>query len=360
MKLDKNKVAVGLSGGVDSAATAYLLMEEGYEVIGITMYLFDVNDENGNPKRPDFIKDAEAVAKKLGIQHYVADMRNLFDEKVRAYFENEYLNGRTPNPCVVCNKFVKYGELINIAHGYGAYYLATGHYANVIYDDESDIYRVFSGMADRKDQTYVLCGLSQNQLKYLKLPIGKFESKAKVREIALNVLTEISEKKDSVGICFLPEGYKAYMTKKYPDKVRKGNFLDKEGSILGEHKGIVNYTIGQKRNMGINFDPPKFVVEINAEKNQVILGEDSDTYVKGFIGTDVNFTICEDLKQPLKAKVKVCQWGWFLDATIIPMKNKMVMVFFDKNERAVAPGQAAVFYHEDEMIGGAMIESIVR
>ena len=361
MGLDKNKVAVGLSGGVDSAATAYLLKKQGYDVIGITMYLFDYTDADGKPYQPPFIEDAKRVADRLGIPHYVEDMRALFDEKVRSYFEKSYLEGVTPNPCVMCNKHVKYGELINRAHKHGAYYLATGHYANVEFDESSNIYRIYRGVSDRKDQAYVLNGLKQEQLKYLMLPLGSYEDKSEVRKIALNVLTEIAEKKDSVGICFIEGDHKEYLRNKYPDDVKEGDFVDGEGTVLGKHKGLIYYTIGQKRNLGVHFDPPKFVVEINEEKNQIVLGSDAETYATGFIAHDCNFTLFETLKEPISVRVKVCQWGLFLEASLVPMRDGHIMVVFNKKERAIAPGQTAVFYlGEDEVIGGATIERILK
>lgn len=361
MDLNKNKVAVGLSGGVDSAATAYLLKQQGYEVIGVTLYLFDYQDQDGNPIQPGFVEDARKIAEQLEIPHYVEDLRELFDNKVRAYFEAEYLAGRTPNPCVVCNKHIKYGELIQRAHKYGAYYLATGHYAKVVHDESKGVYRLYKGSSDRKDQAYVMNQLSQEQLKYILLPLGAYEEKAKVREIASHISFEASEKKDSVGICFIEGNHKTYLTEKYSALVKSGDFLDKEGNSLGKHQGIIHYTIGQKRNLGIDFNPAKYVVRINSDDNTILLGDDKDTYASGFRGTKISFTTLKELKHPIKTHVKVCQWGWLLAGTLYPPDALGTYVFkFCKPERAIAPGQTAVFYAGDEVLGGLTIDEIIR
>lgn len=363
MQLDKKKVAVGLSGGVDSTLAAYLLKDQGYEVIGITMQLFNSYDSEGKVITPDFIDDAKRVAKKLSISHYVVDYRDVFDKVVKKNFTNEYLRGRTPNPCVICNKTIKYGKLIETAHSHGAYYLATGHYANAKYDSDLKRYRIFRGIAERKDQAYLLHSLSQKQLKHILLPLGEFSSKEEVRKLALNVELGISKKRDSVGICFIQDGdYISYLKSKSPNytAVKPGDFVDTEGNVIGRHKGIANYTIGQRRGLGVEFDKPMFVVKIDSYKNQVVLGDDEDTYSIGLIAKDPNFTIFDKLEGELKLQVKVCQWGWFLPATLSSLGDGKIKVIFDKKERAVAPGQAVVFYKGNEVIGGATIDSVIK
>ncbi|MCT4619968.1 MAG: tRNA 2-thiouridine(34) synthase MnmA [Marinisporobacter sp.] len=359
--INKNKVAVGLSGGVDSTATAYLLKRAGYEVIGITMTVFDEYDEFGNVVEPSFIKDAKRIAKILNIPHYVVDYKDIFEKTVKKEFVDEYLKGRTPNPCVICNRIIKYGKLIETAHSLGAYYIATGHYANICYDQELKRYRIFRGIPERKDQAYNIYSLSQEQLKHILLPLGKFTSKEEVRKIALKVDPLIAKKSDSTGICFVPnEDYISYLSNESKDALKSGNFVDKAGEIIGKHKGIVRYTIGQKRGLGINFNPPMFVVNIDANKNQILLGDDEDTYSIGLMAKNVNFTLFDELKEKIRVKAKVCQWGWFLPATISSLGNKKVKVLFDQKERAVAPGQAVVFYLEDEVIGGGIIDLVIK
>lgn len=359
--LNKNKVAVGLSGGVDSAVTAYLLKKQGYEVIGLTMKLFDVYDIKGKIIEPKFIEDAKNVAETLNIQHYVVDYREIFKKGVLNEFIEEYINGRTPNPCVTCNRIIKYGKLLETAQNLGAYYIATGHYAKITYDKDLDRYRIFRGESDRKDQAYVLHSLSQEQLKHVILPLGKFKCKEEVREIANEIDLNVAKKSDSVGICFIPNGeYASYIKSFYPNVVKEGDFVDTSGNILGKHKGIVNYTIGQKRGLGVNFDKPKFVVDIDVKKNEVVLGKDEDTYSKGLIAKNPNFTLFDELKGDIRVEAKVCHWGLFLKATISKIDNNKIKVIFDKKERAIAPGQAVVFYKGNEIIGGATIESAIK
>ncbi|MTI47050.1 MAG: tRNA 2-thiouridine(34) synthase MnmA [Firmicutes bacterium] len=363
MELNKNKVVVGMSGGVDSSLAAYLLKEEGYEVIGITMRLFDTYDKDDNLVYPDFIEEAKVVAKKLCIPHYVVDFREDFRKKVKNRFVNEYFKGRTPNPCVICNKWIKYGKLLEVAHRIGAYYLATGHYANVRYDEKSKKYRIFRGIAEKKDQSYFLHSLNQGQLKHVLFPLGKYSSKKEVRKIAKEIGARISKKKDSVGICFINNGdYASYLKAQDSShtSTKSGNFIDIKGRIIGKHNGIINYTIGQRRGIDVESEKPMYVVEIDSEKNTVKLGEDKDTYSRGLIARDPNFTLFKNLESEMKVEVKVCQWGWFLAATLSQMDNSNIQVLFDKKERAIAPGQAVVFYKDTEVIGGATIEKVIK
>ncbi|MGF7057991.1 tRNA 2-thiouridine(34) synthase MnmA [Brassicibacter mesophilus] len=361
MELSKNKVAVGLSGGVDSTVTAYLLKKQGYEVIGLTMLLFDEYDAKGNVVEAQFIKDAKRVADILQIPHYVVDYRKIFDNAIKKEFIDEYLKGRTPNPCVTCNRIIKYGKLLESAHRLGAYYIATGHYATVRYDDEIKRYRIYKGIADRKDQAYVLHSLKQEQLKHIILPLGKYRSKQEVRKLAYDIDPNMAKKTDSVGICFIPNGnHGSYLASNAPEAKKEGNFVDINGNIIGKHKGIVNYTIGQRRGLAEYFNKPMFVISINAEENEVVLGDDELTYSRGLIAKNPNFTIFEKLEGKLKCDVKVCHWGLLLSATISVLEDDRIKVIFDKKERAVAPGQAVVMYHGDEIIGGATIESVIR
>lgn len=363
MNLNKNRVAVAMSGGVDSSVTAYLLQKEGYEVIGLTMLLFNHYDKYGNIIEPEFIQDARRICDRLGIPHYVLDFRNDFEKAVKKEFIEEYLKGKTPNPCVICNKKIKYGKLLEAAQRFGAYYMATGHYATISYDENIHRYRIFRGKADRKDQSYVLHSLSQEQLQHVILPLGRFSSKQEVRKLAVQIDLNIAKKSDSTGICFIPnQDYAGFIKQHTEDKVIPGDFVDMNGNVLGKHKGIVHYTIGQKRNLGIQFHPPRFVVKIDAKKNQIVLGNDEDTYAAGFTAKNVNFTWFDQLDSELRVNVKVCQWGWFLSAVITKIDDETIKVIFDKKERAVAPGQAVVFYNEneEEVIGGGIIDSVIK
>ncbi len=355
----KEKIAVGISGGVDSMVCARMLIDEGYEVIGVTMYIFD-EEVNGVLTPPAFLKDARTVCETLGISHEIVDLRLIFKEKVIDPFINAYLKGETPNPCAMCNPSVKYGAFLEAIVELGADYLATGHYANIKFDELTNKYRIFQGKDARKDQSFLLHSLSQWQLSKLMLPLGFMEEKAVVRSMALEINKEIAVKKDSTDICFIPNGkYFDYIKEKAPNRVNEGNFITKDGEILGRHQGIVNYTIGQKRGLLSTLNRPMYVIELRAETNEVVLGNDEETYSFGFVGEAFNFTIYDNVPIDQPLKVKVCQWGYLLDCKIIN-RDKYHYIVFDKPARAVAVGQVAVFYRENEVLGGCLIKGIIN
>jgi tRNA-specific 2-thiouridylase len=359
-ELNKNKVAIGLSGGVDSTAAAYLLKQDGFEVIGLTMKLFDNFDENGNLLEDSTVKDAKRVAEKLGIEHHILDYRDIFKKEIINNFKEEYLVGRTPNPCVRCNRLIKFGALLDSAHALGAYYLATGHYSRIVYDDERDEYKVLKGTAEKKDQAYMFHVLNQEQLKYIKFPLGHYETKKKIREIAKKVDITLAEKEDSQDICFIKDNnYPKFLIEKLNVNPRYGNFVDIYGNILGRHKGIINYTIGQRRGLGIAIGKPAYVIKINPKRNEVVIGDNKHTYKKGFIGHQYNFLKDFDL-DGLPVEVKIRYSAKPSKAKIFKTSKNQIKVIFDKKERAITPGQAAVFYMKDEVIGGVDVDRVIE
>lgn len=359
-KLDKNKVAIGLSGGVDSTAAAYILKEEGYEVIGLTMKLFDNFDEEGNLIEDSSIIDARKVAKKLNIEHHVLDYRGVFKKEIINNFRDEYIKGRTPNPCVRCNRLIKFGALLTSAHDLGAYYLATGHYSRIVYDDVLDEYKVLKGTAEKKDQAYMFHVLNQDKLKHIMFPLGEFKTKEKIREIAQAVDITLADKEESQDICFIKDNdYSKFLDEKLNVKPKYGNFVDIYGKVLGKHKGIVNYTIGQRRGLGIAIGKPAYVIKINPKRNEVVIGDNAHTFKKGFIGGQYNFL--KDIKvDGLEVEVKIRYSARPSKARIYKINNNQLKVIFDKKERAITPGQAAVFYIGDEVIGGVDVDRVIE
>lgn len=355
LNLDKNKVAIAMSGGVDSTAAAYILKEQGYEVIGLTMRLFDEFDDNGNIIESGFIKDAKKAAKKLDISHYVVDYRTVFKEKIINEFRDEYILGKTPNPCVTCNREIKFGELLKSAHSHGAYYLATGHYSKIEFDKASNHYKILTSEANGKDQTYMFHVLTQDKLKYIKFPLGNFKTKEEIREIAKKVDIDISKKKDSQDICFIKDDdYIKYLVQNLKVKSQEGNFIDINGKILGRHKGIINYTIGQRKGLGISFGKPAYVIEIRSKTNEVVIGDNELTFKKGLIAKKYNFLSITKF-DGLKVDVKIRYSAKPSKATIYKIDKDTLKVVFDEKERAITPGQAVVFYINHEVIGGALV-----
>ncbi|MDD4779559.1 MAG: tRNA 2-thiouridine(34) synthase MnmA [Tissierellia bacterium] len=345
--MNKKRVAVALSGGVDSGAAAYVLKEKGYEVFGITMKLFNNFNE----------EDAKYVAQKLNIDHYIVDFRDIFKKTIIDYFINEYLIGRTPNPCIYCNMKIKYGLLLDEAERLGADFIATGHYANIIFNDVDSKYCLYKSKVKAKDQSYYLYHLNQNQLSKILFPLTEFENKDEVREIVKDIIPKTSVKKDSLNICFTNNMPHYLFIKKECGLINtKGNFVHKNGKVLGKHKGAFYYTIGQKIGEGINSDKPLYVVSINSFNNEIILGENKETFKKEIVIKDIKY-IDENNKNvgELDCEVKLCQWGYFIKCKVINYNNNTALIRFYDYERAPAPGQAAVFYKGDEVLGGGII-----
>ncbi|WMJ82140.1 tRNA 2-thiouridine(34) synthase MnmA [Clostridium sp. MB40-C1] len=343
----KKKVAVGLSGGVDSSVTAYLLKEKGYDVIGLTMRLCSEVDVSG---------DAKKVAEKLNIPHYTIDLREPFKNHVIDNFISEYLSGRTPNPCAVCNKYIKFGVLLDKAKELGADYIATGHYARI--EEHDGRYVIVTAEDQKKDQTYMLYSLSQDVLKHVLMPCGEY-SKDEIRKIAKKIGLEVHDKKDSMEICFIPnDNHGEYINKTSDRKSKEGNFVDKEGNVLGKHKGIINYTIGQRKGLGLSLGKPAFVTDIRPSTNDVVIGEEEEIFKTTLIAKNVNFIPFDKLEFPMEVEAKIRYSMKKSKATIIPIENNKVKVEFENKQRAITKGQCVVFYSKDLLVGGGTIEEI--
>jgi len=343
------KVAIGLSGGVDSSVAAYLLKEKGYDLIGITMKVSDV----------DISEDAAKVAQKLGIPYHILDLRDEFKNCVIDNFAEEYLQGRTPNPCAMCNKYIKFGVLLQKAKELGADYIATGHYAKV--EEHNGRYLVLNAKDDKKDQTYMFYSLTQDVLKHILMPCGEY-TKVQIREIARNLGLEVHDKKESMDICFIPDNDhgKYIQSLDCKDRIKPGNFVDKQGNILGKHKGLIYYTIGQRKGLGLSLGKPGFVIDIIPERNEVVVGDESEIFNSGLIAKDINFIPFDSLENPMEVEAKIRYSTTKSKATIIPFEEGKVKVVFEDKQRAITKGQRVVFYIQDMLVGGGTIEDIVK
>lgn len=350
------KVMVGMSGGVDSSVTALILKEQGYDVSGCTLELFGIEDSGGRKcGAADNADDAGKVAEYLGFEHMVLDLRECFRERVMKSFAQTYLNGSTPNPCIECNRHVKFGEMLNTALKMGYEYIATGHYAVVEYSSERGRW-LLKRPADRsKDQTYVLYSLTQEQLAHTLFPLGGMP-KSEVRRIAENAGLINSKKPDSQDICFIPDGDYAQFIRRFAKAdVSEGDFTDLQGKILGRHKGLIHYTIGQRKGLGISLGRPAYVVSKDTESNTVVLGEESDLYTRTLTAENVNIISAEDIDSPVRITAKTRYSQIDSPATLTKLDDGRYMVEFDEPQRAVTKGQAAVFYDGDIVVGGGTI-----
>ena len=348
------RVLLGMSGGVDSSVAAYLLQKEGYEVVGATMALWDFKDGNNDRS----IEDARDVCERLNIDHHVLDFKDDFKGQVVDNFIDEYFAGKTPNPCVFCNKTIKFGLLFDKAKDLGCDYVATGHYALVEFNETSGKYEIRKASSDSKDQTYVLYNLNQEKLAKTLFPIGRYD-KNTIRQIAKEIGLEVHNKPDSQDICFIPDhDYEGFLKENSNKKIEAGNFVDKSGKILGKHKGIISYTIGQRKGLGITFGKPTYVVDINGQDKSIVLGDNDDLFKTSLIARDVNFVewTQEEVSGPICVYAKVRYAAKPAKAEVTYIGQGLVRVDFEEPQRAITSGQSVVFYSEDRLLGGGIIE----
>ncbi len=340
------RILVGMSGGVDSSAAALILKEKGYSVTGLTLKLCELD------KQQD-LRDAKAVCRKLGLEHITLDLKADFKEKVIDRFVVQYKQGLTPNPCLECNKHIKFGKMLDAAIEMGFDKIATGHYARV--EKQGDRYILKKAEDASKDQSYVLYSLTQHQLSRLELPLGNL-TKAEIRKKAEESGLAIANRPDSQDICFVPDGdYAAFIEKTYGEVFEKGSYTDINGKPLGEHQGVIHYTVGQRKGLGIALGRPQFVIDKNAQTNTVILGDEEHLFKSEVRVTQVNFIPFDKLEGEMRVKAKLRYRHTEADAVIYPLDNGDVKIIFSSPQRAPARGQAAVFYDGDIVVGGGKI-----
>src|SRR3989440_598082 len=365
------KIAVAMSGGVDSSAAAAILREQGHELVGFTMQLWNQRrgisrDENGEPLPSrccslDDVYDARRVAEELGFPFYVLNLEKEFERDVVQPFVNSYLIGETPIPCVACNSRLKFASLDKLATSLGCKKVATGHYARVEFDEATRRHRLLRGRDPQKDQSYFLWELTQDQLSRALFPLGEL-SKSDARQAARDNQLAVAEKKESQEICFVPDGDYAGFIDRYlaaeqqTDRLpRAGDIVTSNGEIIGTHTGIHRYTIGQRRGIGVSPSPPPYVLGIDTTKEQVIVGYHEDLLSEELTAAGVNWIALDNPTEPVRAEVRVRYRHTAAPATLTPLEDNRVRVQFDEPQRAITPGQATVFYRGDEVVGGGWI-----
>lgn len=357
--MEKKTVVVGMSGGVDSSVAAYLLKEQGYKVIGATMHIWQNKEEQeqeGGCCGASATEDARRVAQMLDIPYYVMNFQREFKEQVMDYFAREYIAGRTPNPCIACNRYVKWESLLQRSMEIGADYIATGHYARVTRLTNGR-YAIQSSVTAAKDQTYALYSLTQEQLSHTLMPVGAY-TKEEIRAIAGKIGLRVADKPDSQEICFIPDhDYAGYIRRACPQAdMGTGNFVDKDGNVLGQHRGIVHYTIGQRKGLNLSMGKPVFVTEIRPQTKEVVIGDNEDCFGKVLYATQLNYTAEERMPDAFRAVGKIRYSHAGASCLVERIEEDKMRVTFDEPQRAITPGQAVVLYDGDIVLGGGVIE----
>ncbi len=356
------RIVVGMSGGVDSSVAAALLVEQGYDVVGITMRVWPWAEPSDPTKRfgsccgTEATDDARHVARALGIPYYLLNMEDEFDRAVVGRFADEYRRGRTPVPCVACNSDLKFGSLLARARAWDAVAVATGHYARVTRDEATGRHLLLRARDADKDQTDFLWPLTQAQLAAARFPVGGL-TKGQVREHARRLGLVTAEKAESQEICFVPDDdYRAFLRARDADIFRPGPIVDREGRVLGRHAGIAAYTIGQRRGLGLTAGRPLYVIDVDPERNTLTVGEAAELERDRLVASGVNFIACEPPDAPIRVEAKIRHKHRPSPATVRALGEGTVEVVFDQPQRAITPGQSVVFYRDDTVVGGGVIE----